>query len=176
MFNLIKDYKFFLTIFIFTLFILFIFLVEVKSQVVKDKEQSSSYNLRVERLISLNATDSSLVDVIEDLGESYDIEVVNKLEEDTNVTLELDRVSLENAIEQLRDFADIVYIKKPGEEGLMINKIIVFTKGRANLATQPVKIKPGKDDTSSKFNEETQTKKPEPFKFKFNPGDYLKDK
>ena len=153
-------------------------------------------------LISLNANDASLKEIVEEIGSRMKIEVVANIPEKEKITIEFDKLSVEDAIKRLREYADIVYVKDSEKEKAKITKIMVFPKGKGEELYKST-IKEEKKEELAKpeigvgeeaVREETpQTElketikekpppvvspvepRPKPFKFEFDPSEFMEE-
>ncbi len=137
-----------------------------------------------EGLISLNAKNASLKEIVEEIGRRMKIEVDAHIPKDEKVTLEFEKLSLEDAIKRLStNYVCLMDSKK--EEG-RITKIVLLPKGEGTVLSIPVTKEPEviegqkvvrpesalrEKSTQPKPEEAVKEKSPhpEPFKFEFNP-------
>jgi hypothetical protein len=147
----------------------------------------SNYTLSInDNLISLDAQGASVKEVVEEIGRRMGIAVVSGIPDGRKVTLKFEGLTLEAAIERLRDYADIAYIKESEDKGAKVTKILVFEKGTGTELSRPV-ISDEKGDVSDEAEElveradqtgnsegtaEGEGEEPEPFKFEFDPSQY----
>src|SRR3990172_4136181 len=80
-----------------------------------------------DNLLSLKATDASLLEILEEVGRRMKIEIVAAVLEKEKITAEFDKLSLEDAIKRLTPNYSHAMISEPG--GKKISKIIVLQKG-----------------------------------------------
>lgn len=189
MFNSLKGIKkpfgvivlLFLPLFIFTS-VLFGGEAERKADVNKPEGKADFILTIEEGLISLNAKDASLKEIVEEIGRRMEIEVVANIPDEEKITMEFEKLSLEDAIERLA--RNYVYEKK-SEEG-KITKIVLLPKGEGTVPSTPTTKKSGVEEGKSMVKPEIRTKekspqpeteevdkekstRPEPFMFEFNP-------
>ena len=79
-------------------------------------------------VISLNANNASLKDVIEDIGRRMDIDVEVVSTVDEKITEKFDGLSLETALERLS--ANYAYILDSEKEDGKIRKIVLLSRGK----------------------------------------------
>jgi hypothetical protein len=70
-----------------------------------------------EGLLSLRAQDASLKDIIEEIGRRLRIETVVQILPETRMTMAFDRLSLAQALNELRKHATIAYVERGAGEG-----------------------------------------------------------
>jgi hypothetical protein len=109
---------------------------------------------------SLRAQQASLRDIVETLGSMLAIDVVARMPWDIQITLDFADLSLEDALQQLRTFVNIVYIKDTRQPAGKITRIIMIPIHGGDRIAQPM-VHRGAVHTS------TQS---EPFKFEFDPS------
>jgi type II secretory pathway component GspD/PulD (secretin) len=138
-----------------------------------------------DNLISLNANEASLKEIIEEIGRKMNIEVVAHLSRKEKVSIEFYRLKIDEVLIELREYVKIAYIIKNSEIGQgKISKIIVFPKMQATELSRPMtqlEIRQSENSVKpeSSVGEETakQDPRPGPFKFEFDPTKYMdKDK
>ncbi len=123
---------------------------EVKS------EEKVSFELTVkDNQISLNAKDASLSEIIKEIGQEMEIEIVDNIPDEEKINIEFDRLSLKEALEKLS--ASYGYVMD-SEKGEKITKIIILPKG---------------EESRIQEIESTIPVKHEPFKFEFDPSEFM---
>ena len=140
-------------------------------------------------LISLSAKDASLKEVVEEIGKRMKIEVVAHISDDEKVSMEFEKLSLEDAIERLS--RNYVY-EKESDKG-KITKIMLLRKGKEEMLSKPTTKEPeikkgeglmepgsrGKEGVTQQPEVEGEDKekppRPEPFKFEFDPSEGMKE-
>jgi hypothetical protein len=138
-----------------------------------------------DNLLSLKATDASLIEVLEEVGRRMKIEVVAALPEKEKITAEFNKLSLEDAIKRLTPNYSHAMISEPG--GKKISKIIVLQKGgetaRPVPAAKAPKIKRSETvarpapSVKQEIVKEKAPVVPQPsFKFEFDPSQFEKRK
>jgi hypothetical protein len=148
-------------------------------------EGQANFSLTIqENLISLDAEEGSLKEIIEEIGRRMNIEVIAHVSDEERAAIAFDRLSIEEVVRKLREYVKIIYVikdseKKQGE----ITKIVVFPKTQATALSRPMTtpeirqreslVKPERSD-----GEETakETPRPAPFKFEFDPSKFGKDR
>ncbi len=147
-------------------------------------EGKSGFDLTIEEsLISLSANDVSLKEIIEELAHRMEIDVIGNIPEEEKISIEVDKLSLKELLEELS--ANYGYLVDSENEEKRITKIIVLPKGKETspsslktkqAAIQETKISETQDAKESEINEREskETKRPEPFKFEFDPSKYMK--
>ncbi len=164
----------------------------------KSKEESKNktdFVLTIkDNLISLNAKDASLVEIVEEIGNRMKIDIVTKIPKEKKITTKFDKLPLKAAIERLREFADIAYIVVPQnppskittsdpkdseKKEAKITKILVFPKGKGVEVSKPevsAEEEGVEEEAPTKIEGEEAVEKessrPEPFKFEFDPSEF----
>jgi hypothetical protein len=117
-----------------------------------------------DNLLSLNAKEASLAQLLAEIGRRMNIEVMVESPAEDKITLTFDRLSLEEALQRFRNYTNLVYFESaPGQ----ITKIVLFpraaTTGLRNPATTESDLtrQPGKG-----------APRQEPFKFEFDPSQH----
>jgi len=148
----------------------------------EDRNSKSNFALNIkDNLISLDAKDASLVEIVEELGSRIKIDVITKIPEEEKITIKVEKLPLEAAIERLREFADIAYIRDSEKEDAKITKILVFPKGKAEMpfksgaSAAEESVEALEVDGEEEEAGEEETQRPEPFKFEFDPSEYLEE-
>jgi hypothetical protein len=136
-----------------------------------------------EGMLSLRARDASLKAVIEEIGRGLNIETVVQISPETRVTIAFHRLSLAQAIKELRKHASIAYLEKgTGEEGRRMTKILAFPKraGEASLAGAPQAADRKADEPpagpergANDAATGTESQRPGAFKFEFDPSQVI---
>jgi hypothetical protein len=155
---------------------------------------NSNYTLTInDNLISLDAQGASVKEVVEEIGRRMDITVISEIPDGRRVTVKFEGLTLEAAIERLRDYADIAYIKESEDKDAKVTKILVFEKGKGTQQSKLVNVEERgeeMEETGIGFEEvvgepdqagnsegtaEGESEEPEPFKFEFDPSQYEGD-
>jgi hypothetical protein len=118
---------------------------------------------------SLRARQASLRDIVETLGGMLAIDVVARIPWDIKITLDFAEISLEDALQRLRIFANVVYIKDTGQPAGKITRVIVIPLQGGGRVAQPT-VRRGVEHTSP------TSAQPEPFKFEFDPSKLVEGK
>lgn len=153
---------------------------------VGESESKANFVLTIkENLISLKANDVSLKEILEEIGHRMKIEVDAHIPEEEKITIEFDKLSLEDAIKRLS--TNYVYFMDSKKEEGRITKIVLLPKGEGTVLSIPAIKEPEVIEgqkvvrpESSTIREKSQQPKteetgkeesphPEPFKFEFNP-------
>jgi hypothetical protein len=112
---------------------------------------------------SLHAQQASLRDIVKTLGAMLAIEVVARIPQDTRITLDFAGLSLKDAFQRLRTFANIVYLTETTQPASKIIKIFVMPIQGAQRITQPT-VPSGVERPPPTGSP------PKPFKFEFDPS------
>jgi type II secretory pathway component GspD/PulD (secretin) len=151
---------------------------EANTKLKEEPKSKTDFVLTVkDNLISLDAKDASLKEIVEEIGRQMKINVVANISEKEKVTTKFDKLSLKDAIHRLREYADIIYLKDSGKEKGKITKVMVFPKRKGEVISKPTKEE-GSVKSESKKGEETVkgSPQPEPFKFEFDPSKFEEKK
>jgi hypothetical protein len=144
----------------------------------------SSFLLTVEDgVLSLRAQSAPLKAIIEEIGRRLHIETVVQISSETRVTMAFDRISLAQAIKELRKHANVAYLERgAGEEGRRMMKILAFPKraGEASTAggpqeadTKPDERPVGPERRTSEVATDTDSGRSGGFKFEFDPSQVM---
>lgn len=125
-------------------------------------------------LISLNAKDASLKKIIDEIGSSMKIDVIGNIPEEEKISVGFDKLSLKEALEKLSSNYGYLMDSERGEKEdhsnkLQITKIIILPKGE-ETETPKFTAK----ESTIQDSEDKETKRPEPFKFEFDPSEFMK--
>lgn len=102
-----------------------------------------------DNLISLKATDASLIEVLEEIGRRIKIEVVAPLREQEKVTTEFNQLPLEEAIKKLTPNYSHAMVSDEG--GKKISKVIILQKSNTVLSKAVVTVpEPKKEEKAAK--------------------------
>jgi hypothetical protein len=118
---------------------------------------------------SLRARQASLREIVETLGSMLSIDIVARLPRDMKITLDFAAISLEDVLQRLRTFANVVYIKDSGQPAGKIARIIVIPIQGGDRVAQPT-VRRGAERPSPSVVQ------PEPFKFEFDPSKLVEGK
>ena len=89
-----------------------------------------------DNLVSLNAKDASLIEILEEIGRRMSIEVFALLPEQEKVTTEFETIPLEEAIERLiRNYSHLI-VSQEGDR--RITRIIALQKSGITVPSNPV--------------------------------------
>lgn len=114
-------------------------------------------------LISLKAKDVALKEILEEIGQRMKIEVVANIPEQEKVSIEFEKLSLEDAIKRLS--TNYGYLMDTAKEEKRITRIIVLAKGKETGKAKSPRPKPEEAVKEKKS-------RPEPFKFEFDPSEF----
>jgi type II secretory pathway component GspD/PulD (secretin) len=127
-------------------------------------------------LISLTAQDASLKQIVKEIGRRMKIEVVADISKEEKITMRFDKLSLEDAIKRLR--TSYAYVWNSEKEGGKITKIVLLPEGKGTVpsrsTTKESKIKEEKSLVKPESKEKSS--RPEPFKFEFDPSEFMEKK
>jgi hypothetical protein len=136
------------------------------------KEGSKDFDLVIQDdLISLDARDASLKEIVEEIGRRMDIEVDAQIGEDEKVTEQFEKLSLEEALDRLS--ANYAYLLDPDKEKGKIKKIVLLSKGSEGKGMIMSRPSPTTQSQQVEEKAEQTEERPEPFKFEFDPSKYL---
>ncbi len=120
-------------------------------------EEKAGFELTVkDDLISLSAEDASLRGIIEELGSSMKIDVIGNIPEGEKISVNFNNLSLAEALDKLS--SNYGYVIDSGKEENKIAKMIILPKGKESRIQEI---------------ESTTPVKHEPFKFEFDPTEYM---
>jgi type II secretory pathway component GspD/PulD (secretin) len=120
-----------------------------------------------DNLLSLDAKDASLKEVLDEIGQRMHIEVVAQIPTQEKITLAFDRLSLEEALQRFSEYTNYVYLKGAEKEPGQISKIMIFPKREVTAPSPPTATESEPKKAASKA-----APRPEPFKFEFDPSQY----
>jgi hypothetical protein len=130
-------------------------------------------------LISLEAKNASLKEILEEIGRKMNIEVLALLSEQEKITTEFETLPLEEAIERLiRNYPHLV-VSKEGDR--RITRIVALQKSGDPVQSQPAVKGPESNRPEKSIKLESQMREeavkkespqPEPFRFQFDPSQY----
>lgn len=129
--------------------------IEVKS------EDKAGFELTVkDDLISLNAKDVSLMEIMEEIGNRMKIDLVGNIPEEERISVEFDKLSLKDALEKLSlNYGFLMDTEKEEktnyDDPSRIAKIIVVPKEKETMVKK--------------------SSKREPFKFEFDPSEFMRE-
>ena len=126
-------------------------------------------------LISLTAKDASLKEIVEEIGRRMKIEVVADISEEEKITIRFDKLSLEDAIKRLR--TSYAYVWNSEKEEGKITKIVLLPEGKGT-AVSTIKEEKKLVKSESRAKKEAAKEKlprPEPFKFEFDPSEFMEE-
>ena len=118
-------------------------------------------------LVSLQAQEASLRALLEELGRQMGIEVVARLPREQTLTLAFDRLQIEEALERLRAYANIIYLQESTEAHAPIRRIIAIPRQPGEQTGEPARSRRAEPS-------DTATSRPAPFQFTFDPAQHEK--
>ncbi len=134
-----------------------------------DSKGKANFDLRIkDDLIFLNAIDASLKEIMEEIGSKMVIDVVGNIPEKEKISVEFDRLSLKDALEKLSASYGYVMDAEKGEK--KITKIIILPKGK-----EASSLRITARDSQIQEGEGKESRRPEPFKFEFDPSEYMEE-
>jgi hypothetical protein len=95
------------------------------------------------------------------------IDVVARLPREQTLTLAFDRVHIEEAIERLRTYANIVYLKDSPEAQAPLRRIIAMPRQPGEQTSAPARHR-------GEAPPNTAAARPAPFQFTFDPAQHEK--
>jgi hypothetical protein len=114
---------------------------------------------------TLKANEAPLAKVFEELGKQAGIAVESSISPEEKITIELDRVPLEDGIRQLTKNATVFYKKESGDKNPRIAKVVVLAERAASSA--PSSRGPAPAQISKPAGTQPS---PEPFTFNLDPS------
>ena len=131
-------------------------------------EQKAGFELTVKNdLISLNANDASLKEILEEIGQRMKVEMVANIPEEVRTSANFHSLSLVEALKKLS--SNYGYIMNTEKDKKKIARVFVLPKG-----DETGKEKPLREEVKDAVNKEKKLQ-PEPFKFEFDPSDFVED-
>ncbi len=120
----------------------------------------------VEGYLSLEAKEASVAKIFEEVGRQMGIAVDIRIGSEEKITIEFDKLPLEDLINRLGKNTSYWYVKDSLAQG-GISKLVLLPNGKGILAPSPsaTEITVGKNKKSPQ---------PEPFKFEFDPSETMK--
>jgi hypothetical protein len=112
---------------------------------------------------SLKAQQASLRDIVKALGTMLAIEVVARIHQATTITLDFEGLSLQDTLQRLRTFANIISLTETTQPASKIIKMIV-------LPIQGVQSVPRPMVSSGATPPPSPWVSPQPFTFEFDPS------
>ncbi len=142
---------------------------EDEKKVEGKSESKASIVLTIkDEIVSLKAKDASLKEIIEEIGRKMKIEVIANITEEEKVTLKFDRLSIADALEKLT--TNYGYVMDSEKKEKKITKIIVLPKGQKTASSRTTT-----KQTRIQEEEKKEVKRPEPFKFEFDPSEFMEE-
>jgi len=178
---------FLVSIFLISLLIIpnFLFGGEADKKFEVKAESRADFVLTIkDSLISLTARDASLKKITEEIGRRMKIEVVaTDISEEEKITIRFDKLSLEDAVKKLR--TSCAYVWNSEKEEGKITKIVLLPEGKGTVLSRPTnresEVKGGKrlvksESSAGKKAARKKLPRPEPFKFEFDPSEFMEKK
>ena len=177
---------FLVSIFLISLLIIpnFLFGGEADKKFEVKAESRADFVLTIkDSLISLTAKDASLKEITEEIGRRMKIEVVADISEEEKITTKFNKLSLEDAIKKLR--TSYAYVWNSEKEEGKITKIVLLPEGKGTVLSRPTnresEVKGGKrlvksESSAGKKAARKKLPRPEPFKFEFDPSEFMEKK
>ena len=164
-----------------------IFAGEVDNKTEAQLANKADYVLKIEKgLISLNAKDASMKQIMEEIGRELNVEVVAHISQDDRITVEFQTLPLEDALKRLSSNYYVHFSEAENDKD-KINKIVLLPEGEGKgqsaipqeggadvrvVGTQTAPGKTAREQLTEANHEEVskeEAPRPEPFKFEFNP-------
>jgi len=120
-----------------------------------------------DNLLSLDAQQASLQEILDEIGRRMHLEVEAQIPAQEKITLAFERLSLEEALQRFGDYTNYVYVKGAEKEPGQISKIMIFPKRETTVPSSPPAL-----DAEVKKGASKVAPRPEPFKFEFDPSQH----
>ena len=137
--------------------------------------QKASQNFTVstnDGLVSVQATEASLKDVIEQIGRALGIEVVAPIGDEEKVKTEFQNLMLDQALRRLAPN----YVIITGKDTQTITKIVILPKdGVISSVATDRKIAGTAASQGEPINDSRGPRRADSFKFEFDPSQYMKE-
>jgi hypothetical protein len=132
-------------------------------------QKPGTFRLKVtEGHLSLEANQAPLAKIFEEIGKQAKIAVDSDIGPEEKVTIQLDRVALEDAVKQLAKNVTIFYAEDPKRKTTRIARLVVLSEG-GKQAPQFERTK----GLSKPVKAAEPAPQPEPFKFEFDPAKFV---
>jgi hypothetical protein len=122
--------------------------------------------------LSLEANQAPLPAIFQEIGKQAKITFDSNIGPEEKITIQLDRVPLEEGIKQVAKNATVFYAENPKDKTRRITRVVVLAE-RGGVSEQ-VKGSPPLEKVKEATPQATTIKKPapqpEPFKFEFDPA------
>ena len=148
------------------------------AETASNTKPGKDYLLQIEGgLISLQATDVPLIQIVEDIGKQLDIQVVVQIPEDERVTVQFESLPLDEALQRLSQNHALMTDK----DARTISKIFLLPKGQeapmeqAVVSTpEPVSLPESSAQTTreARSGNQPESKESKPFEFTFDPSQF----
>lgn len=118
--------------------------------------------------LSLEAKDAPIAKIFEEIGKQAGIAVDGNISLEEKITIQMDRVPLEEAIKRLVKNVSIFYMKDPKEPTPRIARVVIVSEGKSGAPQLD------RDRPSQKAATVKETAPPaQPFKFEFDPTKFV---
>lgn len=129
--------------------------------------QSGTFRVKVaEGHLSVEAKQAPLVKIFEEIGKQAGIVVESSIAPEETITINFDRLPLEEAIKKLTKNVSLFYAQDSKDKAPRIARVVVLGEEKARSLSRA----PAPTQTTSKAAEPAP--KPEPFKFEFDPAKF----
>ena len=146
-----------------SLFLVFALTSAQAAQPPTAKDPAGSFQVKFnEGYLSVDAREAPLVKIFDEISKQARITVEGSVAPEEKITIQFERVALEEALKRLAKNISIIYTQGTKDESPRIAKIVVLPEG------QRVKTEQAESAKSSKTSEPSP--RPEPFKFEFDPA------
>jgi hypothetical protein len=132
-------------------------------------QRPGTFQLKItEGRLSLEANQAPLAKIFEEIAKQAKITVDSDIGPEEKVTIQLDRVALEDAVKQLAKNVTIFYAEDPKRKTTRIARLVVLSEG-GKQAPQLERPK----GLSKPVKAAEPAPQPEPFKFEFDPAKFV---
>jgi hypothetical protein len=159
-----------------TLFLLFAFMGEGTvaqsgQSTLAPGQSPGTFQIKVSQgTLSLEATQAPLVQIFQEIGKQAKITFDSNIGPEEKVTINLDRVPLEEGIKRLAKNVTVFYTENAKDKSHRISRVVVLSEGKEGVPRQTkASVEPAKINKPA-------SSQPEPFKFEFDPGKLAKEK
>jgi hypothetical protein len=137
-------------------------------------ERTAPFILNIQGdLVSLQATQASIKELIEEIGRRMDIEVVARLPSQERITIAFDKLPIAEAMKRFGRDVNYVVVEEAGKGSGKITKIIVFPKRDGVPPARPGgQLAEGSATPEPRQQQPAvpeESPRPQPFRFEFNP-------
>ena len=139
--------------------------------------------------LTLEANEAPLAKVFEEIGKQAEIVIENNLGAEEKITIQLNHVALDEALNRLAKNITILYAQVPNDKGRRITRVVVLGEGtkpppkrtEASIEESTKTIVPAPQQPPAKrvepppqSSKTEATPRPPPFKFEFDPAASMK--